>query len=958
MSQNQLAVLATTSVQSNCDPQEPLTTNCSISITGVKKCRATALETCVLTATNRQSKHRPIHERQVAFLLDSGAQRSVITSDMVETMQFPIIGKERIALQGFNEKSPRSLEYKVVQVTVGKGSKHSITFDALVIKNINEFVLTGAAAFAKKIARVATLADPRFLNTKSDEIHVDVLLANDHRWKVLCPRSLPKQLYGMFLPKTVFGDLVLSGKIPGSDISSVAGTNVVTLFNISSALPILENNETILEPNLVELSNILNNLDNLGITVGNIQDEEIGALENFKANVSRDPTTNAYVVGFPWINGTPPVPGEIDTNEQLVRSRFNQTMKGLDRKPETLHEYAKVHEQEYENEFIEPIDEKELKNSSIFRHFITHFPVIKDTEGCTTKVRRVYDASLHAKGRPCLNDLMSKGCQLTPHILKILLILRLTPFLFCSDISKAFLRMYLQPRDRNYTCFFVRDNWSDPKSPISIWRFKSVLFGATSSPFLLNCSISDIIQKNDFDHHMEVFVDNLFILLCKEEQILQAADQICTIFGKNAFPLHELASNNIAANLEFTSKGLAPATPEVKTLGLFWHTDSDSWRINKPNFTIDKASKRSILSDLAKVFDPLGFYAILTVQGRLILQETYESIWKWDGALPQCILTKWSDLVSSLSLALNSPVPRWVGTDIQAKGTISVHCFTDASDRALGCVIYLVQRDLSRFYTAKPKLCPTKFAHYSIPRKELTAISIGIRYLRFVINSISKYIIPSSVHLWSDSTTALTWCISKHNIKELFIRARVEHLQVTVKEYNIKLHYVMSHNNPADHLTKITKVGPHDKAWLEGPGLLRTQEHWKEFTKPIGRKDTIPIFQGKCVLPSALEIRNASASLSPFAEPFTPAKPSNQLNLGINIDIYEDLDKLYDDTAKLTHKEANPNTLRSAKISWIKFVQNQHFADVIIFLRHLKGHLLKSYEGKMILRKERLDTPT
>ena len=46
-------------------------------------------------------------------MLDSGAQRSVITNDMVEAMQFPIIGTERIALQGFNDKSPRSLEYKV-----------------------------------------------------------------------------------------------------------------------------------------------------------------------------------------------------------------------------------------------------------------------------------------------------------------------------------------------------------------------------------------------------------------------------------------------------------------------------------------------------------------------------------------------------------------------------------------------------------------------------------------------------------------------------------------------------------------------------------------------------------------------------------------------------------------------------------------------------------------------------
>ena len=77
------------------------------------------------------------------------------------------------------------------------------------------------------------------------------------------------------------------------------------------------------------------------------------------------------------------------------------------------------------------------------------------------------------------------------------------------DISKAFLRMALLPRDRNFTCFLARDNWMDPNSPVSIWRFKSVLFGATSSPFLLNCTVADILKENKFDENLEVFVDNL-----------------------------------------------------------------------------------------------------------------------------------------------------------------------------------------------------------------------------------------------------------------------------------------------------------------------------------------------------------------------------------------------------------------------------------------------------------------
>ena len=226
-------------------------------------------------------------------------------------------------------------------------------------------------------------------------------------------------------------------------------------------------------------------------------------------------------------------------------------MKKLDKEKDKLKEYASVHQKEIENDLIERVPLKELRSPVHFKHFINHFPVWKDDS--TTKCRRVFDASLHAKGKASLNDLMLKGSQLTPHILTTLLRLRLFPFLLCMDISKAFLRMALLPRDRNFTCFLARDNWMDPNSPVSIWRFKSVLFGATSSPFLLNCTVADILKENKFDENLEVFVDNLFSLLIKESEIQSAAANISEIFKHNGMPLHEFASNSAEANQGFNS---------------------------------------------------------------------------------------------------------------------------------------------------------------------------------------------------------------------------------------------------------------------------------------------------------------------------------------------------------------------------------------------------------------------
>ena len=126
-------------------------------------------------------------------------------------------------------------------------------------------------------------------------------------------------------------------------------------------------------------------------------------------------------------------------------------------------------------DFIERVPLDELNDKNVFKHYINHFPVFRH-DSTTSKCCRVFDASLHKRGKACLNDKMLKGSQLTPHILKVLLRIRLIKNLFTLDISKAFLRMVLKPSDRNFTCFFFRDDINDPNSHVSVWRFKSVLF--------------------------------------------------------------------------------------------------------------------------------------------------------------------------------------------------------------------------------------------------------------------------------------------------------------------------------------------------------------------------------------------------------------------------------------------------------------------------------------------------
>ena len=150
-------------------------------------------------------------------------------------------------------------------------------------------------------------------------------------------------------------------------------------------------------------------------------------------------------------------------------------------------------------------------------------------------------------------------------------------------------------------------------------------------------------------------------------------------------------------------------------------------------------------------------------------------------------------------------------------------------------------------------MCPLKLAHFSVPRKELTGVSLGARHIIFVSKAVSKYIKVESHHIWSDSTLSLTWCSVDKSHKELFIRARVDDLRKKTDKYNIKLHYIINSQNPADLLTKNTGRKINDPLWTNGPDLLNHPEMWHPYTPTKANIDAIPIFCGNISVQEVVE---------------------------------------------------------------------------------------------------------
>ena len=101
------------------DPADPTTKNLGVYTCVGKKLRSVALEIGSFTAMNEQALELPLHKRNIAALVNSGAQISAVTKEVVERLGLVIKNTEPATLQGFNNQSPKNKNDKVAEIVMG-----------------------------------------------------------------------------------------------------------------------------------------------------------------------------------------------------------------------------------------------------------------------------------------------------------------------------------------------------------------------------------------------------------------------------------------------------------------------------------------------------------------------------------------------------------------------------------------------------------------------------------------------------------------------------------------------------------------------------------------------------------------------------------------------------------------------------------------------------------------------
>ncbi|GFY07772.1 integrase catalytic domain-containing protein [Trichonephila clavipes] len=422
---------------------------------------------------------------------------------------------------------------------------------------------------------------------------------------------------------------------------------------------------------------------------------------------------------------------------------------------------------EFMNEY-ESLGHMSLVNSrshtSKDQNFLPHHAVIKPSS-LTTKLRVVFDASCKTTNGTSLNSLLGVGPKLQRDIFEILLNFRIPRIVFTADIEKMYCQILVADEDQKYQQILWRNNSSEN---IRTYKLKTVTYGLASASF---------------------------------------------------WPLENgiLKHSSHDARVEFSKD----SNESSKVLGLFWNSSNDTFGFQPSLELTPPLTKRRILSESSKIFDPLGLLSPCTVFMKIFYQKLWLTKTDWDSPIPQQLTEDWLRFQKAFNAINYLTVPRWV--ILTADNIVELHGFADASSLAYAAAIYCRQKHNGKIkvqlLVSKTKVAPVK--QVSIPRLELCGAHLLSKLFKSVLRTLEYY--TFDVFAWTDSKIVLSWLSGHPRQWKTFVANRTSEIIEVLPTKHWR--HVPSKENPADIASRgiDPKCLPDCKLWWQGPPWLRLE---------------------------------------------------------------------------------------------------------------------------------------
>ncbi|XP_046550437.1 uncharacterized protein LOC124260222 [Haliotis rubra] len=537
-----------------------------------------------------------------------------------------------------------------------------------------------------------------------------------------------------------------------------------------------------------------------------------------------------YEMPLPFKGSDPILPN----NRTVALNRLQQLKRRFVRDQHFQSDYKSFMDKLLKNHHAEQVPVYDVRNESRSSWYIPHHGVYHPKK--RDKIRVVFDCSAQHHSIS-LNDHLLKGPEMTNTLIGVLCRFRKEPIAVQCDIEQMFYQFNVVEKHRDYLRFLWFDNNDINSEPID-YRMTVHLFGAASSPGCANYGLKQVSKdyEDQYGSDAAKFVrenfyvdDGLTSVSTVEEavQLIQKSKQMCSEGG---IRLHKFISNSrdvLAAIPEEDCakevKGIdlmKDPLPLERALGVNWCIESDTFQF-RITLKDQPLIRRSVLSTINSIYDPLGFIAPVVLTGKQVLQAACKDQLDWDSPLPDNLRSQWEKWRSELFYLEELAIPRCFKPEHFGEvKSQELHHFADASMLGYGQCTYLRSTDINgnvccAFVIGKARVCPLK--PVTIPRLELTAAVISVRISQFLQRELHCEKLREV--FWSDSQAVLGY-ISNDSVRyHVFVGNRVQ--QIREHTTPDQWRHVKGVDNPADEASRgVSAQNLATSTWLSGPRFL------------------------------------------------------------------------------------------------------------------------------------------
>ena len=203
-----------------------------------------------------------------------------------------------------------------------------------------------------------------------------------------------------------------------------------------------------------------------------------------------------------------------------------------------------------------------------------------------------------------------------------------------ADISKMYQRVLIPEDDKHVHRFLWRNLETD--KPPDVYKMNVLTFGDKPAPAMAQIALQKTAEEGEIINpeaaqtiKENTYIDDILDSVNNVDKAKKLTNDIDIILANGGFNVKGWRSNKDLENgqAEKNEIKVPQSKTEAKVLGVEWNCEMDVLKykveIEDEKSCVADLSKRKILSQIARIYDPIGFASPFLVRAKISLQELW-----------------------------------------------------------------------------------------------------------------------------------------------------------------------------------------------------------------------------------------------------------------------------------------------------------------------------------------------